>query len=346
MTSGVPTFRAVFERIEKGALGPDDVRAAFGAILSGAWTPVQIGAFATSLRMRGESADTIAAAADALRAVMTPVDHGLADVIDTCGTGGDGAHTVNVSTAAAIVVAACGVFVAKHGNRSVSSRCGSADVLEALGIPVDVAPERHSAILREAKITFMMAPVHHPALRHAAEARRELGVRTIFNALGPLVNPARTNYQLVGVYDDAIRSAMAGALAKVGVTRAWVVRGEDGLDEISPAAPTRVSVLENGVVTERVISPADFGLAPASVEHIRGGNAETNAASMLRLFRGDAEPSLSVVIANAAAALAVARGGTDLRAYADEARTAIASGGALATLAHWKAVVSGAKGKP
>src|SRR5262249_55395431 len=160
---------------------------------------------------------------------------------DTCGTGGDGAHTLNVSTGAAIIVAACGVHVAKHGNRSVSSRCGSADVIDALGIPTDLPPAHQASILREAKIAFLMAPAHHPALRHAATARRELGIRTIFNALGPLVNPARTTHQLVGVYDDALRSVAARALGKLGVRRAWVVRSEDGLDEISPSAPTRVS---------------------------------------------------------------------------------------------------------
>jgi anthranilate phosphoribosyltransferase len=195
----VASFAELFALVESRAIGPAHVGAAFVAILSGAWTPVQIGAFATALRLHGETSEMIVAAAEALRAVMTAVEHGLDEVVDTCGTGGDGAHSLNISTAAAIVVAAAGPYVAKHGNRSVSSRCGSADVVGALGIPLDVEPSRQHEVLRTARIAFLMAPAHHPALRHAAQARRELGLRTIFNALGPLVNPARATHQLVGV---------------------------------------------------------------------------------------------------------------------------------------------------
>src|SRR5579883_69238 len=210
----------------------DDVRAAFDAILAGAWTPVQVGAFAVALRMRGETAEEIVAGAQAMRATMTAVEHALPVVVDTCGTGGDGAHTLNLSSAAAVVVAACGVPVAKHGNRSVSSKCGSADVVEALGVPIDVPPSRQAQVLREAGIAFLFAPAHHPALKHAAQARRELGTRTIFNALGPLANPARATHQLLGVYDEGLRAVAARALGKLGVRRAWVVRSEDGLDEV------------------------------------------------------------------------------------------------------------------
>ncbi|MBX3201310.1 MAG: anthranilate phosphoribosyltransferase, partial [Labilithrix sp.] len=290
------TFAETFARVERGALGAEDVRAAFEAILAGAWTPVQIGAFATSLRLRGETAEAIVAAAEALRAVMTAVDHGLDQVIDTCGTGGDGAHTLNVSTGAAIVVAACGVHVAKHGNRSVSSRCGSADVIEALGIPTDLAPARQAAVLREARIAFLMAPAHHPALRHAAAARRELGVRTIFNALGPLVNPARTTHQLVGVYDDALRPVAAAALGRLGVRRAWVVRSEDGLDEVSPAAPTRVSVLDGGHVEERVVRPEDFGVTPISLAALAGGDARANADAIREILEGRPHPAAEAIV--------------------------------------------------
>ncbi|HZU84885.1 MAG TPA: anthranilate phosphoribosyltransferase, partial [Polyangiaceae bacterium] len=197
-------------------VGAADVRAAFDAILAGSWTPVQVGAFAVALRMRGESAEEIVGAAQAMRAAMTPVDHGLDVVVDTCGTGGDGANTLNISSAAAVVVAACGLAVAKHGNRSASSRCGSADVFEALGIPLDVPPPRHAALLREVGITFLFAPAHHPALKHAGQARRELGARTIFNALGPLANPARATHQLVGVYEDSLRPIAARALGRLG----------------------------------------------------------------------------------------------------------------------------------
>lgn len=330
------TFAEAFARVERNALGPEDVRTAFEAIFAGAWTPVQIGAFATSLRLRGETAEAIVAAAEALRAVMTTVEHGLDEVVDTCGTGGDGAHTLNVSTGAAIVVAACGVHVAKHGNRSVSSRCGSADVIDALGIPIDVEPSRQASILHEAKIAFLMAPAHHPALRHAAAARRELGVRTIFNALGPLVNPARTTHQLVGVYDDALRPVAAAALGKLGVRRAWVVRSEDGLDEISPSAPTRVSVLEDGRVEERVVRPEDFGITPLPLTALAGGDANENAAAIATILGGGRHPASDAIVLNAAAALVVVRGRSP-RDAADEARDAIASGRAIGTLETWRA---------
>lgn len=337
-----PKFADVFALLERGALGADDVRAAFGAILAGAWTPVQIGAFASAMRLRGETAEAIGAAAEALRSVMTAVDHGLPDVADTCGTGGDGAHTINVSTAAAIVLASCGVHVAKHGNRSVSSRCGSADIVDALGIPIDLDPSRQAAVLREANIAFLMAPAHHPALRHAATARSELGLRTIFNALGPLVNPARAIYQLVGVYEDRLRPIMATALGRLGTKRAWVVRSEDGLDEISPAAPTRVSVLDGGRVTERVVQPEDFGIEHVPLEALAGGDAKENAAIVVGLLRGEPHAAAAAVILNAAAALHVVRGG-ELRACAAEASEAIASGRAFATLETWRAAAKRAR---
>lgn len=329
------SFPEIFERIESRSLEAAHVEAAFAAILAGAWTPVQIGAFAAALRQMGETPAMIVAAAEALRAVMTPVEHGLAPIVDTCGTGGDGAHTLNISTAAAVVVAGAGAYVAKHGNRSVSSRCGSADVIDALGIPVDVDPSRQHEVLREAHIAFLMAPAHHPALRHAAQARRELGIRTIFNALGPLVNPARATHQLVGVYDDALRPIMAASLGSLGVKRAWVVRSEDGLDELSPAGATRVSVLADGAITERVVTPEDFGLARASLDSLRGGDAADNAAAIVAILDGDEHPATSAVILNAAAALSLVRG-DDLRACADEARASIESGRARATLETWQ----------
>ena len=328
-------FADLFARLERGPLPADDVRAAFVAILEGEWTPVQIGAFATALRLRGETAEMIGAAASALRSVMSSVDHELAELVDTCGTGGDGAHTLNVSTGAAVVVAATGVHVAKHGNRSVSSRCGSADVVEALGIPIDVPVERQREILHEAHIAFLMAPLHHPALRHAAQARRELGVRTIFNALGPLVNPARVTHQIVGVYDDALRPVLAAALGDLGVKRAWVVRSTDGLDEVSPAATTRVSVLEDGLVTEREIAPETFGLAPSGLDALAGGDAHENAAALATVLEGKTHPARDAIILNAAAALTVVRGG-DPKEHAREARDALVSGKAARTLETWR----------
>ncbi|HEY8079461.1 MAG TPA: anthranilate phosphoribosyltransferase, partial [Labilithrix sp.] len=221
--------------------------------------------------------------------------------------------------------------------RSVSSKCGSADVVAALGIPIDVAPARQAEVLREAHIAFLMAPAHHPALRHAGEARRELGVRTIFNALGPLANPARATHQLLGVYDDALRPIVARALGRLGVRRAWVVRSEDGLDEISPAAPTRVSVLEGGVVIERIVSPSDFGETPVALAELRGGDAAANAAAIESILAGEPHAATAAVRLNAAAAIAVLRGTSDLRALRDEVHAAIAGGAAKRTLEAWRA---------
>ncbi len=324
------------------SLAPDEVRAAFDAILAGEWTPVQVAGFAVALRVRGESAETIVAAAQAMRATMTAVDHGLAQVVDTCGTGGDGAQTLNISSAAALVVAACGFAVAKHGNRSVSSRCGSADVVESLGIPIDVPPARQADVLREAGIAFLFAPAHHPALKHAAQARRELGTRTIFNALGPLANPARATHQLVGVYDDALRAIAARALGDLGVVRAWVVRGEDGLDEVSPCAPTRASILDGGHVSERTITPEDFGIARMTPDAIAGGEANENAEALERILAGAAHPARDAVILNAAAALVVASGDAP-KACAARARDALDSGGAREVLERWRRIANAAR---
>ncbi|HEY8088201.1 MAG TPA: anthranilate phosphoribosyltransferase [Polyangiaceae bacterium] len=319
-----------------GEVSAADVRAAFDAILSGRWTPVQVGAFAVALRMRGETAEVIVSAAEAMRATMARVEHSHEVVVDTCGTGGDGAHTLNLSSAAAVVVASCGLVVAKHGNRSVSSRCGSADVVEALGIPVDVAPGRQHEVLREAGIAFLFAPAHHPALKHAAQARRELGTRTIFNALGPLVNPAGATHQLVGVYEDRLRPVAARALGKLGSRRAWVVRGEDGLDEVSPCAPTRVSELgEDGEVRERTVTPDDFGVARVSREAIAGADTEANARALVAILEGAAHPAREAVVLNAAASLVVATG-EEPKAAADCARRALDGGAAKATLEAWR----------
>ena len=336
--SSAVSFAHVFGRLASGdALVPGEVRAAFEAIFAGSWTSVQVGAFAAALRIRGETAETIVAAAQALRNAMSVVEHDLDPVLDTCGTGGDGSHTLNISTAAAIVVAASGIAVAKHGNRSVSSQCGSADVIEALGIPLDVPTHLQAEILREARITFLFAPAHHPALKHAAQARRELGIRTIFNALGPLVNPARVAYQLVGVYDDALRSVVAHALGTLGVKRAWVVRSVDGLDEVSPSGPTHVSeLLPNGEVRERMITPQDFGLDPLPREAIAGGSSEANAAAILKILERKSHSARDAVILNAAAALAVAGVDASLVACAARAREAIDSGAARGVLEAWR----------
>jgi anthranilate phosphoribosyltransferase len=349
----------VFEEIASsaGLAGPATLRAAFDAIFAGAWTPVQIAAFVVALRLRGEGADTIASAADAMRAVMIPVDHGLPLVVDTCGTGGDGLGTINLSTAAAIVVAAVGLPVAKHGNRSVSSRTGSADVLEALEVPIDVPPARHAGVLRSAGITFLFAPAHHPALRHVGPARRELAVRTIFNALGPVANPARATHQLIGAYEDRLRPILAETLGRLGSRHAWVVRGADGLDEVSPFGPTRVSELINhdgaqtpgGRVHERIVSPGEFGLDPAPPGALGGGDARANAARILAILSGEEDPATSAVVLNAAAAIAVGREATGpaaLRAAAAEAAEALRSGAAQRTFETWRAAARAALSAP
>ncbi|HEX7664718.1 MAG TPA: anthranilate phosphoribosyltransferase [Polyangiaceae bacterium] len=331
---------AYAELVKSQSISVATARAAFDAILRGEWTPVQTGAFVVALRTaKAETEEIIAAGAEAMRSAMTPVAHSEDVVVDTCGTGGDGAGTLNLSTAAAIVVAACGVTVAKHGNRSVSSRCGSADVVEALGIPLDLTPERQSELLAEVKIAFLFAPAHHPALKHAATARRELGVRTIFNALVPLANPARASHQLVGVYDDALRPVMARALGKLGVKRAWVVRAEDGLDEVSLHAPTRVSELhEDGHVVDHMIHSSEFGLAAKPEHSLAGSSSEENAKAIETIFgeRGGGHPAIDAVVLNSAAALVVAGVESDKRTAAERARAAIARGDARALLARWK----------
>jgi anthranilate phosphoribosyltransferase len=338
MTSSQAGFAEVLGELVAGrALSRDLARASFEAILRGAWTPVQVAAFAVAVRIRGEDPGTIAAGAEALRGTMDAVEHGLPRVMDTCGTGGDGAHSLNLSTAAALVVAACGVPVAKHGNRSVSSKCGSADVIEALGIPIDLSSREQAQILAEANIAFLFAPAHHPALRHAAQARRELGVRTLFNALGPLANPARATHQLVGVYDDGLRPIAARALLLLGLTRAWVVRSEDGLDEVSHVARTRVSEVRDGGVHERTVAPCDFGLRAGDPADIAGGDARENAEAIVRILEGEAHRAREAVVLNAAAALAVADEGAPLRACAERAREAIDSGAARERLEGWRA---------
>jgi anthranilate phosphoribosyltransferase len=336
----VPRFSEVYAELASAeGIAPARVRQVFDAILEGAWTPVQVAGFAVALRLRGESAAQIRAAAESLRAAMVPVEHGLERVLDTCGTGGDGAGTLNLSTGAAILAAASGVAVAKHGNRAVSSRAGSADVLEALGIPTDLPASAARAILDEVGIAFLMAPTHHPAMRHGGVARRELGIRTIFNCLGPLANPARATHQLLGAYDDALRPVLAEALGALGVRRAWVVRGADGLDEVSPSGLTRVTELDGGRLTELTVHPHDFGLEPLSAEAIAGGDAEHNARALERVLAGEPHPARDGFVLNAAAALVVADE-LEPRAAAERAREAIDSGRARATLARWRTAAS------
>ena len=323
-------------------LSDAEVEAAMDAILDGEASPAQIAAFVVGLRMKGESASEIAAAARALRkhcdAIRPKVDGPL---LDTCGTGGDGLHTFNISTAAAIVAASCGVAVAKHGNRAVSSKAGSADVLEALGVRIDLSPERVLQSIEDLGIGFMFAPSHHSAMRHAAPVRRELGVRTLFNLLGPLSNPASATHQVVGVYDPRRLEQLAQALGALGLTAAWVVHGQGGLDEVSPAGPTRVAQLAGGEVTCFDISPIDFGIAEVPVEALGGGDAARNAQIIHAVLDGEQGPPRSAVVLNAAAALRVAGLADDPKAAADRAAEAIDRGDAKEKLERWAAFTQG-----
>lgn len=332
----------LLEHVERRTLDAALVERLFDALLDGRLGSVEVGAFAVAMRLAGESAEHLVAGARALRRVMHAVDAGQARVVDTCGTGGDASGTLNLSTAAAFVVAAAGETVAKHGNRSVSSRAGSADVLEALGVALDVPVGAQRGVLEAAGVAFLLAPAHHPALRHAAEARRALGTRTIFNALGPLANPARATHQVVGVYDDGLRVRAARALAELGTERAWVVRSQDGLDELSPASATRVSVVEGGRVDELEVAPEDFGLARGSLDALRGGDARENAEALERLLRGEPHPATPAVVLNAAAALVVAQGLAP-RAAAARAAELVATGAAHARLERLRAATRDAR---
>jgi len=271
-------------------------------------------------------------AARAMRARATPLDAPDGILVDTCGTGGDGACTVNVSTVAALVVAACGVRVAKHGNRALSSRAGSADVLEALGVDVGAPPATVARCLREAGIGFLFAPAFHGATRHAAPVRREIGVRTLFNLLGPLTNPAGARHQLVGVYDGALVEPVARALGGLGATRAMVVHGAGGLDEFAPAGETQVAEWRSGEVVRYALRPRDFDLADGDPRDLAGGDAAFNALKARAILDGEPGAARACVVMTAAATLAVA-GATGLRDGARRAERAIDDGSARATLA-------------
>jgi anthranilate phosphoribosyltransferase len=300
------SMKPLLARLASGApLERADAEAAFELIMDGQATPAQIGAFLMGLRIRGETVDEIAAAATVLRAKAQTIQ-APPGAIDTCGTGGDSSGTFNISTAAAIVTAACGVPVAKHGNRAVSSKSGSADVLTALG--VDVTAEQ-SLVLRslvENNLCFLMAPRHHAAMRHVAPVREEMGLRTLFNLLGPLSNPAGTKRQLVGVFAERWVSPLAEVLGVLGAERAWVVHGSDGLDELTVTGPSSVAEWHQGRVTRFEVTPEAAGLPRSAADSLRGGDAAHNAAALRRLLDGEAGPYRDVVLLNAGAALVVA----------------------------------------
>ncbi|HEX5450429.1 MAG TPA: anthranilate phosphoribosyltransferase [Gaiellaceae bacterium] len=303
-------------------------RDAMHAIMSGDATPAQIGGFLVALRLKGETADEIAGAAEAMRAHVVPVKAKRQDLVDTAGTGGDGGKTFNISTAAALVAAAAGAGVAKHGNRSVSSSSGSADVLEQLGFQLELTPSRIAESIDELGFGFMFAPTHHPAMRHAAPVRRELAARTVFNVLGPLTNPAGARAQVVGVYSPLLVPVIADVLAQLGARRAFVVHGAGGIDELSPAGPNLVCEVVDGFVRRREIDPLDLGVPRCAPEELRGGDAVENAAKIRDVFAGGNGGRRSAILLNAAGAIAAGGHAADLKEGLAIARDALDSGAA------------------
>jgi anthranilate phosphoribosyltransferase len=324
-------LKPVLARLAAGETLTDaEAETAFDIIMSGEATPAQIGALLMAMRVRGETVAELTGAVRAMRAHMTPVS-APPDAIDVCGTGGDSAGTLNISTAVTFVVAGSDVPVAKHGNRALSSRTGGADVLAALGVNVDVPLDRLADILRAANCAFLFAPRHHPSMRHAAGPRVELGTRTIFNLLGPLANPAKVRRQLTGVFDPQWARPMAETLGRLGSETAWIVHGQ-GLDELTVAGENKVAALKDGSVRCFTVTPEDAGLPRAPIGAIRGGDAALNAATLLALLQGATGPYRDTVLLNAAGALIVAGRAGDLREGVALASRSIASGASLAAL--------------
>ena len=323
---------AILRLLDGHDLGRDEAREVMGEIMAGEATPAQIGGFLVALRAKGETADEIAGCAEAMRSHVLAVHPTRVDVVDVVGTGGDGAHTFNISTTAAIVAAAAGAAVAKHGNRAVSSISGSADVLEALGLVLEQPPERIAESIDTLGFGFMFAPSHHPAMRHAAPVRRELGTRTIFNVLGPLTNPAGARAGVFGVYSPDVARTVADALAVLDSRRAFVVHGADGIDELSPAGPNLVFEVADGAARERLIDPAELGIEPCHPAELRGGSPEENARTAREVLAGAAGAKRAAVTLNAAGAIAAAGHAADLREGLAVAEEAIDSGRAAARL--------------
>ena len=335
----MPLKHAIAQVINGRDLSFDEAAAAMDAIMNGAASPAQIGSYLTALRMKGETADEIAGSAHSMRrhVVAVAVDATDEPLIDTCGTGGDGKHTFNISTTAAFVVAGAGRRVAKHGNRAASSRSGSADLLLALGGNLDLTAPQVAECIEAVGIGFLYAVHHHPAMRHAIGPRREIGQRTIFNLLGPLTNPATATHQLLGVYDPALTATLAEVLRALGSRAAYVVHGADGLDELSTTGVNRISALRDGAVTTFDFDPATVGLARASLDDFLGGTPEENAVISRAILSGDDRgPRRDVVLLNAAAALTLETG--DWAGGLAAAAAAVNGGAALATLDNWIAM--------
>ena len=326
-------IQALLARLLDGHdLTRDEARAVMNEIMSGHATPAQIGGFLVALRLKGETADEIAGCAEGMRDHVVPVRPQSRDLVDTAGTGGDGGKTFNISTAAALVAAAAGAHVAKHGNRSISSQTGSADVLEELGFELDLPPERIARSIDELGFGFMFAPTHHPAMRHAAPVRRELAARTVFNVLGPLTNPAGARALMLGVYSPELTRTLADALVQLGAERAYVVHGAGGIDELSPCGPNLVCEVENGSVREYELDPLDLGVERCDPSELRGGDPASNAAALRAVLSGADGGHRSAVVLNAAGGIAAAGHAENLREGIVRAREAIDSGAAAARL--------------
>jgi len=312
-------------------LSADEAQTAMSELLSGSASPAQIGALLVALDMKGETAEELAGFARAMRAASLKVEVD-GSVLDTCGTGGTGVNTFNISTVAAFVIAAAGVRIAKHGNRSITSQCGSADVLEALGVRVDLEPDRISAAIREVGIGFMLAPLMHPAMMHVQPVRRELKMRTAFNLLGPLANPAGAQFQVIGTPSKDAAGLVANALSQLGVEHGYVVSGSDGLDEITTTGPTLVYEVWPGKIDKHLWSPADFGVPHATLEDLRGGDRETNAGIARAILSGESGPRRDIVLVNAAAGLLAAGAVAGLLEGVRVAGAVLDSGAALRKL--------------
>jgi anthranilate phosphoribosyltransferase len=304
-------------------------------IMSGSATESQIAAFLMGLRLKGETVEEIAGCAQSMREKAVRIRSGRDRIIDTCGTGGDAAGTFNISTAAAIIASAAGAVVAKHGNRAVSSKCGSADVLKGLGVNIELSPERVTEVLEEVGITFLFAPLMHGAMKFAAPVRRDLGIRTIFNILGPLTNPAGAKRQLLGVFDESLTDVLAGVLRELGSEHAIVVHGEGGFDELSTLGRSRVTELKNGAIKTYQIDAQQLGVKRPTIEELRGGDVGVNVQRLRSILEGNEGPPTDIALLNAGAALIVAGQAENLAQGMEVARGTVKSGAALEKLNHW-----------
>jgi anthranilate phosphoribosyltransferase len=324
---------AINKAVSRIDLSGAEARTTMTRIMNGEATDAQIAALLTAMRMKGETVEEITAFASVMREKADPVRLSSRRIVDTCGTGGDAAGTFNISTTAAFVAAGAGALVAKHGNRSVSSRCGSADVLEELGVAINLEATATAKVIDEVGIGFLFAPVLHTAMKHVMPARKQTGIRTVFNILGPLTNPAGASAQVVGVYDSSLTETLALVLGNLGAAHVFVVHGAGGLDELSTLGRTQVSEMKNGVVATYVVKPEDFGLARADISDLQGGDAALNAKYLVAVLEGETGPRRDIVLLNAAAALVAADLAPDLATGIAMAADSIDSGAARAKLA-------------